>query len=801
MDAEARSVESAAEHPEARTLPAPRIMCDRSKIHVFLGPPPPSFVSASVPDSGDCPPAGWRHLEFYWTRGHLRPTRGGAGTEEDRTTEAERLSLSDQRDETNTDLSGLCCELDRTGDESRGQEERAGSGCTINTKQDNLHSDHHTAAGSYVSRDNEPGPENEDRCSASVGEYLDSCFPTDQPEPDPEHQPAAAVPPPSAHTQYLSAWTLSQALVLRGRRGLESAASPEKTPPCMSSSTPELFSSATSSPRASIELFSQPSPTPRAEEGGVFLEATTEGVLCSQESTTTSGSPLRSPSVKKARLSEDCRTEVRQAGSNSSNTVLQGSTTLLVRCDKLGVRYSVLVAVVHPCHLKEVKVKSGPSAGTFVPLASVVVTDQSSVEMKVVLWRRAAFWVLTVSPGDVLLITGLQINEDRWRGETVLQSTFSSKLLNLGHITASTSPPASRHVNIHSLRSLCGFFRKRHPLLLSLVRSPPQDPNRLPYTPLRSLRVNTLVHALLRVTHTQISSAWRSEADSRCRSAVKEKVMLTVEQGDGQQGVLVLWGAAVDWLPRFNRNRAVWDFRVLLVREGLTSNLLELHSTPWSSIQPLDPTDRRVLDLYPPRPIGTGNSSSLELDLDTLLSQKYSGNIELRVHIIAFHFQDSPPSQNAPQPVLVSSTPLADILEALSRDITYIGCSRCCTELDTDTNGIYDPCYPCLPHTAVCHYFRPSVLTVSGRGSSQVCVQVPPVPLQRILNAPPDKLHRSSAPGSEVKHIQVAAERIQTLLSLPRKTFIITVRSHFLFDENSVPINQDLTLLDLQFPT
>ncbi|KAF3707929.1 Protein FAM35A [Channa argus] len=578
-------------------------MCDRSKIHVFLGPPPPSFVSASVPDSGDCPPAGWRHLEFYWTRGHLRPTRGGAGTEEDRTTEAERLSLSDQRDETNTDLSGLCCELDRTGDESRGQEERAGSGCTINTKQDNLHSDHHTAAGSYVSRDNEPGPENEDRCSASVGEYLDSCFPTDQPEPDPEHQPAAAVPPPSAHTQYLSAWTLSQALVLRGRRGLESAASPEKTPPCMSSSTPELFSSATSSPRASIELFSQPSPTPRAEEGGVFLEATTEGVLCSQESTTTSGSPLRSPSVKKARLSEDCRTEVRQAGSNSSNTVLQGVIT---------------------------------------------VTLVNVVEMKVVLWRRAAFW--------------------------------------------------------------------------------------------------------------------------DCR------LMKTVIQ-------------------------AVWDFRVLLVREGLTSNLLELHSTPWSSIQPLDPTDRRVLDLYPPRPIGTGNSSSLELDLDTLLSQKYSGNIELRVHIIAFHFQDSPPSQNAPQPVLVSSTPLADILEALSRDITYIGCSRCCTELDTDTNGIYDPCYPCLPHTAVCHYFRPSVLTVSGRGSSQVCVQVPPVPLQRILNAPPDKLHRSSAPGSEVKHIQVAAERIQTLLSLPRKTFIITVRSHFLFDENSVPINQDLTLLDLQFPT
>lgn len=52
------------------------------------------------------------------------------------------------------------------------------------------------------------------------------------------------------------------------------------------------------------------------------------------------------------------------------------------------------------------QVRSGPSAGATVPLASIVVTDQSGVEMKVVLWRRAAFWVLTVSPGDILLITG-----------------------------------------------------------------------------------------------------------------------------------------------------------------------------------------------------------------------------------------------------------------------------------------------------------------------------------------------------------------------------------------------------------
>ncbi|XP_027138159.1 shieldin complex subunit 2 isoform X2 [Larimichthys crocea] len=738
----------------------PYFMCDRPKIHVFLGAPPPSSSPALVSEAGvegeERLPAGWRHLELTWQDGQLRPATDEAGNR----TSGENVAAED-----------------------------------------------------------------DDQCSASVQEYLDSCFPAAQPGPEPEPEPEPEHL--SAQTQYLTTWTLSQALILRGRCGIQSTTSPEKTPPpppqtpprhtqtppSASSSTPELFSPVTLSPGASAELFSEPCLTPRVEEGGVVVEATTDGVLCSQEaerrvSTPAQDSPAKPPDSKRARSSEDQTTEASAATATAAG--LRGPTTLLSRCDKRRVRYSVLVAVVHPSHLKEVKVKSGPTAGTFVPLASIVVTDQSGVEMKVVLWRRAAFWALTVSPGDILLITGLQVNDDRWRGETVLQSTFSSKLLNLGQIAASTCPPGTmpatnqkppRHVNARSLDALCSFLRERRPLLVSLKLRPPQDLNCLPYAALRSLKVNTLVHALLRVTHTHMSTAWRSDAESRCRSAVQLKAVLTVEQPGGQQGALLLWGAAVEWLPRFNRDRgAVWDFRVLLVTGGLTSDLPELHSTPWSSVRPLEPDDRRAQSFLQPRPRQTGNSSSVELDLATLLSQKYSGDVELRVEVAAFHFQDSRPSQNAPQPVLDSSTRLDGILAALSGDITYTGCGRCSAELDTDANGIYDPCYPCLPHTAVRRYYRPGVLTVSRWGSSQVCVQVPPVPLEKILEAPPDKLHRSSAPGSQVKFIQAAAERLQTLLALPRKTFIVTVRSHFLCDENSVPISQDFTLLDLQFP-
>uniref|UniRef100_A0A3Q1BVS5 Shieldin complex subunit 2 C-terminal domain-containing protein n=1 Tax=Amphiprion ocellaris TaxID=80972 RepID=A0A3Q1BVS5_AMPOC len=684
-------------------------MCDRPKIHVFLGAPPPSSCPASAPEAGmvteDHPPAGWRHLELTWRDGRLRPAAGEAF-----------------RDPTRRSL-------------------------------------HDCFLSFVVVLDVEPGSPKEDQCSASVHEYLDSCFPTAQtglekpglepeqkPKPDLElelepesgpgpgsdHQPSPAVPPLSIQTHYLTTWTLSQALILRGRHTVQSASSSEKTPPkhsytppSVSSSTPELFSPATPSPGASAELFSHPCPSPRTEEGGVVLEATTDGIFCSQESRTVHDSPIKSPRSKRARISEDSTTE---APDSTTTTGLQSPTTLLARCDKAGVRYSILVAVVYPSHLKEVKVKSGPSAGTFVPLASIVVTDQSGVEMKVVLWRRAAFWTLTLSPGDLLLITGTEVHEDRWRGETVLQSTFSSKLLNLGQITASTSPPVSQHVAARSLSSLCGFLREQRPLLASLPRRPPQDLSRLPYATLRSLRVNTLVHALLRVTHTHIT-------ESRSRSAVQLKAMVTVEQPGGQQGALLLWGSAVDWLPRFSRDRGVFC--------------------------------------------------------------PSTGEVELRVQLITFRFQDALPSQNAPQPVLDSSTLLDGIVDVLSGDITYTGCGRCSAELDTDANGIYSPCYPCLPHTAVRRYYRPGVLTVSGRGCSQVCVQVPPVPLQKILEAPPDRLHRSSAPGSEVKLIQVAAERIQTLLRLPRKTFVITIRSHFLCDENSVPISQDFTLLDL----
>lgn len=228
-------------------------------------------------------------------------------------------------------------------------------------------------AGNRTSGEN-VAAEDDDQCSASVQEYLDSCFPAAQPGPEPEPEPEPEHL--SAQTQYLTTWTLSQALILRGRCGIQSTTSPEKTPPpppqtpprhtqtppSASSSTPELFSPVTLSPGASAELFSEPCLTPRVEEGGVVVEATTDGVLCSQEaerrvSTPAQDSPAKPPDSKRARSSEDQTTEASAATATAAG--LRGPTTLLSRCDKRRVRYSVLVAVVHPSHLKEVRVSRG----------------------------------------------------------------------------------------------------------------------------------------------------------------------------------------------------------------------------------------------------------------------------------------------------------------------------------------------------------------------------------------------------------------------------------------------------------
>ncbi|NXK90098.1 SHLD2 protein, partial [Formicarius rufipectus] len=111
---------------------------------------------------------------------------------------------------------------------------------------------------------------------------------------------------------------------------------------------------------------------------------------------------------------------------------LQKKLSSLKNCCCKNQKYNVLVTVVHPCHIKEIQVKTRPKSSCKVPVATIVVIDQSETERKVVLWHGAAFWSLTVFPGDIVLLTDIVLYENLWCGEIMLQSTFTSHLLNLG---------------------------------------------------------------------------------------------------------------------------------------------------------------------------------------------------------------------------------------------------------------------------------------------------------------------------------------------------------------------------------
>ncbi|XP_016352892.1 protein FAM35A-like, partial [Sinocyclocheilus anshuiensis] len=729
-----------------------RKMANKPKIHVFLGAPCPQALAEEVQER---PAPHWKTMDLTWSQGRLIPKDT---IREAQTDDACGMMVSGRTQSAVTSERAPESTKDRT-----------------ETSQDDS-----TPSGCQCSQSKEKSVEEEELCPVLVTEYLDSCF-SSHTSLNRHGRDGRPTSPVSTETEYLSTWTKSQTLLLRGRVSrcqtsgfLEdflfgSPHTPPKQTPSASISSPELYSPVVSPEERGLAGTLQSSGewhneslSQRQQERGVILEVTPDGILCSQgnamaekpvdheevglniDSPTTFEQTSPSPTTsKRMKLSQSVSKtkETTEQRARTTAAPLCGPSTLLARCKTHGVRYAILVAVVHPCHLKEVKVKTGASAGTSVPLAMLIVTDQSDVEMKVVLWRTAAFWALTVFPGDILLITDVTVHIDKWKTETVLQSSFTSKLLNLGQVTRERTPLAPQNLNCHQLRMLCTHLCEKRPLLVSLPPHKPQDLHSIPFIRLGALRPDTLVHALLRVKHWKLITAWRDEAEGISRSGGVLKAILNVEQGDGHQGAVILWGATLSWLQRLERNKdAVWEFRLLLVRQDVTSGLLELHSTPWSTCHPLFPDDNRCKEFYN-TVCSQRTARSFEIDLSTLLSQKYSGDVELRVKITAFQFQSSP-SQEASL-LIDGNTPLERILDVVSGDIIFAGCGQCSAELETDENSIYRPCYPCLPHTGVRRYYRPVVLTVKA-GDDQICVQVPSALVQKILlNTPPDKLYKT----------------------------------------------------------
>ncbi|XP_078290615.1 shieldin complex subunit 2 isoform X3 [Panthera onca] len=484
----------------------------------------------------------------------------------------------------------------------------------------------------------------------------------------------------------------------------------------------------------SQELFNFEDKVPPSD---VCIESYCSGILCSQLNTFHKSSTKRSwtsedklghskalskafqPS-KKIKLVSDARDPTAAVGQRHVSS-FKGikKTSLIKNCDSKGRKYNCLVMVLSPCHVKEINIKSGPNSGSQVPLATIVVTDQSEIKKKVVLWRTAAFWALTVFLGDIILLTDVTVHEDHWVGETVLQSTFTSQLLNLGSYPSVQSEEYSKIVSDAVLRDLLAYVSSKHSCLRDLPQRQPQKVSSIEFVELEELQPDTLVHAVLRVVDITILT----EALYSYRGQKQRKVMLTVEQVQGQHYVLVLWGPGAAWYPQLQRKKGV-----ILIKAQI-----------------------------------------LELVIPVTAAQK----ITLNAH-----------------------SSLRSIFSSLP-DIVYTGCAKCGSELETDGNKIYKQCYSCLPFTMKKLYYRPALMTITD-GVHNVCVHVGSELIEKmLLNISPDWLSRVVAPSSEVTYGMVAADLFHALLAGGGAPCAVKLQSLFVLDENSFPLQQEFSLLDV----
>ncbi|KAM8930692.1 shieldin complex subunit 2 [Pelodytes ibericus] len=465
---------------------------------------------------------------------------------------------------------------------------------------------------------------------------------------------------------------------------------------------------------------------------------------------------------------------------------LSDSLVLLKNCNEKKKEYNILAVVLHPCNLKEIQVKTGSYAGSSIPLATVVVLDQSVVEHKIVMWRSAAFWTLVVFPGDIIILTHLMACDDKWNGETLLQSTARSRLLNIGCCSV-LYPQVNANVNCTVLRDLLEHISVKYPFIRDLPPRQLTKPNSIPYVRLVQLKPEILVHSVLKVS--DISTL--TECTYHYKGQRQNKILLSVEEVKGHTGTLVLWGTCISWADRIRLKKDhIFEFKYLFTHRNSVSREVELHSTPWSSCECLFDDDSKAVD-FKKRYLRNAILNAKETDLRGLLEQKYSGEILLNASILDLQF----PGSEHHHISMDHSTRLSDILIHLP-EIVYLGCGKCRRKLKTDDNYVYKQCLSCLPFNQLKMFYKPALMTVKNR-ECRVQVHVTSDVLEKIfLNITPNLLNNVVLCSTNVTYGMVVADLCHSLLAQTEESYILKIRSQFVLDENSIPLEQEFDLLD-----
>ncbi|XP_054238680.1 shieldin complex subunit 2 [Indicator indicator] len=470
---------------------------------------------------------------------------------------------------------------------------------------------------------------------------------------------------------------------------------------------------------------------------------------------------------------------------------LQKKLSPLKNCCCKNQKYNVLVTVVHPCHIKEVQVKTRPKSSCKVPVATIVVIDQSKVERKVVLWHGAAFWSLTLFPGDIVLLTDVIMYENIWYGEIMLQSTFTSQLLNLGNYSALNPEEFYPVVDGGVLHGLLAYIVSEFPHFGDIPQRQVQRLDSVQYVQLDQLQPNILVHSILKI----ISITILTESVYSYRGGNQRKIILTVEQKSDQHYRMVLWGAGAAWYPQIQRKKDhIWDFKYLLVQCSSVSGDFELHTTPWSSYECLFDDDKRAVEFK--EKFQKSKITSVQMTkLSAHLKEKCSGVFQVKARILELKFTIS--TGQYKQLVFSADNSLESVLASLPM-ITYSGCAKCGLELQTDENMIYKQCMRCLPFNKVKTFYRPSLMTIEDEGY-EIYVHVASELMEKIfLNIPADWLNRLVVPSSDITYSTIVADLCHLLLADTEASYLLEIRSRFVLDENSYPLQKDFHLLNFR---
>ncbi|KAM5148058.1 shieldin complex subunit 2 [Mantella aurantiaca] len=503
--------------------------------------------------------------------------------------------------------------------------------------------------------------------------------------------------------------------------------------------------------------------------------------------TTSLGTLYLPSSTQISKKPKQSRSSVQRGSKESDDRRPQTSLkplTLLKHCIDKNKQYNILAVVLQPSHVKEIRAKSGPNSGLSFPLATIVVLDQSGVKCNIIIWRNAAFWSLSLFPGDIIMLTNLTVCEDKWSKETFLQSTFNSSFLNLGNGFILIADEYSNIVEYFVLKELLYYLFTKHCYLRDLPSHPPQKLDCVQHVGLSQLQPEVLVHSILKVVGISILK----ERTYHFKGLQQNKIILTVEEVKGQTGTLILWGTGVSWCEKIRMKRDfIWVFKNLLCKKNLISGDLELHTTPWSSCECLFDDDKRAIDFK--NKYENGSHPKL-LSLRTVIEGRYLDDIQIKVRISELIFL-VPDNQNI---CVNKHTSITKILNYLPL-VIYSGCGKCRKELKIDSNHVIEQCAICLPLNQIRLFYR-SVLMTGRSEEDEICIHVPPDVLEKIfLNISPNLLHKPVSGSSNVTYGAIVADTCHSLLADNGESYLLTLKSHCSLDENSVPLEQEFHLL------